>query len=140
VRFWDSSAVVPLLVEQQASSRVAAWIAADGAMVVWTLTLVEVVSALRRLVREEAVDGALAHHAEARMEDLTRTSHMVIDIESVKSIARRLLRLHPLRAFDALQLAAALHWAEGHPQGRTLCTLDSRLGLAAQLEGFVVPA
>ena len=52
---------------------------------------------------------------------------------------RRLLRLHPLRAFDALQLGAALHWAEGQPQERTLHTLDGRLAFAAEREGFVVP-
>ncbi|MGH9318953.1 MAG: hypothetical protein ACRD3V_03565, partial [Vicinamibacteria bacterium] len=55
-------------------------------------------------------------------------------------IATRLLRLHPLRAFDACQLGAALRWAEGLPQGRILHTLDRRLASAAELEGFVVPA
>jgi hypothetical protein len=33
MRFWDSSAVVPLLVGQDASSRAAAWVAADSTMV-----------------------------------------------------------------------------------------------------------
>jgi len=140
MRFWDSSAVVPLLVEQETSSRVAAWVAADEAIVLWTLTPVEVVSALRRLVREKAVDEEVARLAEARMEEIVRAGHVVIDVEPVKSLATRLLRLHPLRAFDALQLGAALHWAEGYPQGRTLHTLDSRLALAAQREGFLVPA
>jgi predicted nucleic acid-binding protein len=139
VRFWDSSAVVPLLVEQQASARATAWVDVDSTMVIWSLTIVEVVSALRRLVRDRAVDEAAATQAEARMEDMARACHLVIDVEPVKSAARRLLRVHPLRAFDALQLAAALHWVEGRPQGRVLCTLDSRLALAAQREGFIVP-
>jgi len=140
VRFWDSSAVVPLLVEQASSSRVAAWIAGDNTMVLWTLTPVEVVSGLRRLVRDKALAEEVARVAEARMEELVRVCHLIIDVEAVKSLAARLLRLHPLRAFDALQLGAALQWAEGHPQGRTLHTLDGRLALAAQREGFVVPA
>jgi hypothetical protein len=58
----------------------------------------------------------------------------------VKALATRLLRLHPLWAFDALQLGAALLWAEAHPQGRTFHTFDGRLTLAAQHEGFNVPA
>jgi hypothetical protein len=61
-------------------------------------------------------------------------------VDTVKSLATRLLRLHSLRAFDALQLGAAVHWAEGHPQGRTLHTLDARLAPAARREGFLVPA
>jgi len=139
VRFWDSSAVVPLLIEQEPSSRAAAWVARDDAMVVWTLTPVEVVSAFRRLVRDHTLDEAIARAAEVRMEEIVRTCHVIIDVEPVKSLATRLLRLHALRAADALQLGAALHWTEGHPQGRTLHTLDSRLALAAQREGFVVP-
>jgi len=140
VRFWDSSAVVPLLVEQDYSARAVAWIAEDEGLVLWTLTPAEVASTLRRLVRDRAVEEEVARLAELRMDELIRTCHVVIDVDSVKSLAMRVLRLHPLRAFDALQLGAALHWAEGHPQGRTLHTLDRRLALAAQREGFVVPA
>lgn len=139
MRFWDSSAVVPLLVEQKSSSRVAAWVAGDDAMVLWTLAPVEIVSALRRLVRDKALAEEIARLAEVRLVEIVRACHVIIDVEPVKSLATRLLRIHPLRAFDALQLGAALHWAEGHPQGRTLHTLDSRLALAAQREGFTVP-
>lgn len=139
MRFWDSSAVVPLLVEQGASSRVAAWMTADDALVLWTLTPVEVISAVRRLAREAVLDPRGAEHAEARLDELVTASHMVFDVEAVKAVARRVLRRHPLRAFDALQLGAALHWAEHHPEGRTVHTLDQRLAAAARSEGFVVP-
>jgi predicted nucleic acid-binding protein len=140
VRFWDSSAIVPLLVEQAASARAVTWLSDDGGLALWTLTPVEVASALRRLAREGAIDEAHAHLAEGRMSDIVRAGHLVIDVEPVKALAVRLLRLHPLRAFDALQLGAALHWAEGQPQERTLHTLDDRLARAAEREGFVVPA
>ena len=136
MRFWDSSAVVPLLVEQGASSRVTAWVAEDRTMVLWTLTPIEVVSALRRLVREGAIDEGAARRGETRLDELLQACHVVVDVEPVKATAVRLLRLHPLRAFDALQLGAAFHWAEGHPQGQFLHTLDHRLALAAQREGF----
>jgi predicted nucleic acid-binding protein len=139
VRFWDSSAVVPLLVEQQASAQVQKWIIADTALALWTLTPVEVASALRRLVRERLLEEAAAGRTEERLNELVTHCHVVIDIEAVKAVARRLLRTHPLRAFDALQLGAAMHWAEGRPQGRTLHTLDARLALAGQREGFLVP-
>lgn len=139
MRFWDSSALVPLLVEQDASARAADWVTADDGVVVWTLTPIEVISALRRLSREGALDETAAQRAEVRLDELIRACHIVVDVEPIKAFARRLLRLHPLRAFDGLHLGAALHWAEGHPQGRILHTLDQRLALAAQREGFVVP-
>jgi predicted nucleic acid-binding protein len=139
VRFWDTSAVVLLLVEHQTSPRVEAWVREDEAIALWTLTPVEVVSALRRLVRENSLAERDAQVAERRMDELVQASQVVIDVEPVKALATRLLRLHALRAFDALQLGAALHWAEGHPQGRILHTLDGRLALAAQREGFTVP-
>jgi predicted nucleic acid-binding protein len=131
---------VPLLVEQDASRRAVAWLTADDVIALWTLTPVEVTSALRRLVRERALEEADAARAEERLGELVRSANVVIDIDAIKSLAMRLLRVHALRASDALQLAAALHWAEGRPQGQTLYTLDRQLALSAQREGFTVPA
>lgn len=139
MRFWDSSAVVPLLVGQESSPAAEGWIAEDPDMVLWTLTSVEVVSAFRRLVREQALKEDSARIAERRLDQLVRTCHVVVDVPAVKGQAIRVLRFHQLRAFDALQLGAALLWAEGHPEGRTLHTLDVRLGSAAEREGFSVP-
>ncbi|HSJ25022.1 MAG TPA: hypothetical protein VK929_10160 [Longimicrobiales bacterium] len=58
-------------------------------------------------------------------------------MEHVRTTAMRLLRTHPLRAADALQLAAALAWAPA-PAGDVFVTLDERLATAATLEGFTV--
>jgi predicted nucleic acid-binding protein len=46
--------------------------------------------------------------------------------------------VHPLRAADALQLAAAVVAAEGIPASLSIVTLDERLAAAARREGFVV--
>lgn len=140
MRFWDTSALVPLLVEQPTSRRAAAWFSEDGVLAIWTLTSVEIVSGLRRLVREQTIDEHQAREAESRVDQLVAGSYVVVDVEATKSTARRLLRLHPLRAFDALQLGAALQWAAGQPERHVVHTFDQRLGLAAQREGFVVPA
>lgn len=140
MRFWDSSAVVPLVVRQAASPRTDEWLREDADLVIWTLTPVEVASAVRRLVREGALEEELAMEAERRSGELVDASHLVVDLESVKAQAKRLLRLHALRAADALQLAAAIEWAGGHPAGRIVHTLDDRLGEAARREGFrVIP-
>jgi hypothetical protein len=139
MRFWDSSALVPLVVAQPASSATDAWIAADSALAVWTLTPVEISSAIQRLLRDGGIAERVAEDAERRAADLVRACHVVIDVESAKNQAQRLLRLHPLRAADALQLAAAVEWCGGRATGRTLHTLDTRLAAAARREGFDVP-
>ena len=112
----------------------------DAEMTLWALTSVEVTSAFRRLVREQGLQEDRARLAERRLDRLVRTCHVVVDVPAVKRLATRLLRFHPLRAFDALQLGAALLWAEGHREGGALHTLDARLGSAAEREGFVVPS
>ena len=139
MRFWDSSAIVPLLIRQPQSARVDEWWVQDADVVLWTLSLVEVTSALWRLVRERAVSEADAQVAEVRAQELAAASRVVADVEGVKELARRSLRLHSLTAAGACQLAAALVWAGGRPQGKTLLTLDERLAASARREGFDVP-
>lgn len=139
MRFWDSSAVVPLLIRQEASSRVDRWWTDDARIALWTLTPVEITSAIWRRVREGAMSETDARVAEARVQELADASYTVTDIEGVQALARRLLRVHPLRATDALQLGAALVWAGGRPAGKTIVTLDDRLAASARREGFDVP-
>jgi uncharacterized protein len=139
VRFWDSSAVVPLVIHQAAAARADRWFAADPSLVLWRLTPVEITSALWRLARDGSLSEDDARTAEARADELAAASRMVADTERVEALARRLLRVHALRAADALQLAAALVWVSGRPQGQMLHTLDTRLALAARREGFDVP-
>ncbi|TMB59560.1 MAG: type II toxin-antitoxin system VapC family toxin [Deltaproteobacteria bacterium] len=140
MRFWDSSALVPLLVTQPLSSKTDKWVAEDGELAVWTLTPIELASAVLRLVREGALQETAANKAESRIDELLGSCHVVIDVEAVEAQARRLLRLHPLRAADAMQLGAAWEWVAGRPTGRIFHTLDTRLALAARREGFrVIP-
>ncbi|HEY5317732.1 MAG TPA: type II toxin-antitoxin system VapC family toxin [Solirubrobacteraceae bacterium] len=140
MRFWDSSAVVPLIVAQAASAQADSWLSDDPELALWTLTAVELTSALRRLVREGLLAERDANAGEARVDELVQASHLVVNVDVVKSQARRLLRLHSLRAADAMQLGAALEWAAGRPTGRLFVTLDAQLGRAAAREGFrVIP-
>ncbi len=62
----------------------------------------------------------------------------VVPSGALRSHAIRLVRLHPLRAADALQLAAALDWMERAPDGAVFITADRQLGRAARAEGFDV--
>ena len=138
MRFWDSSAIVPLLIQQPTSARADDWLAQDPVVALWTLTPVEITSALWRLVRSGQVAEEVAHAADVRSQELMAASYTVADVDMVKGIAQRLLRVHALRAADALQLGAALLWSGNQPQGKTLHTFDDRLALAARREGFDV--
>ena len=52
VRYWDSSALVPLVVVEPASSLARAWLADDERIITWVWTRIEIVSAIERRTRE----------------------------------------------------------------------------------------
>lgn len=138
MRFWDSSALVPLLLEQPRTARARELLGLDKELVVWWGSPIECASAISRLHR----DGQLTSREEAQARTLLTTLKAswfeVQPGDAVREQALRILRLHPLRAADALQLAAALEWAGSPPEG-TFVSFDERLGAAAQREGFLTP-
>jgi predicted nucleic acid-binding protein len=140
VKFWDASALVPLLVADPTTRALQALAARDPDMLVWWGSQVECVSALARLEREAALDGAQVRTAYDRLDELARGWHEIGPGEIVRETAMRFLRVHPLRAADALQLAAAFVAAENRPSAMEVVTLDDRLAEAARKEGFVLAA
>jgi predicted nucleic acid-binding protein len=137
VNFWDSSAVVPLLVAEAMTPAVSEMLAADRQMHVWWATEVECAWTLARLERE-GVGSDVVEAALSRLNMLREDWNEISAGTNVRAAARRLLRLHPLRAADALQLAAASALADGDPTSVTFLSLDDRLRQAARLEGFVL--
>jgi predicted nucleic acid-binding protein len=137
VKFWDSSAIVPLLAEEDLSAATLARLREDPQIAVWWTTPVECASALARLERDGASADRVAE-AFARLDELSQAWTEIEPHDEVRDVARRLLRVHPLRAADALQLAAAYVLAERRPATLEVVTLDERLRLAAMKEGFVV--
>jgi uncharacterized protein len=138
VKFWDASAIVPLLIAEAATRRLQALAAGDPDILVWWGSQVECVSALARLERDGAVDPPAAVLAFDRLKQLAPGWHEVDPSDIVREVAARFLRVHPLRAADALQLAAAFIAAEQRPASLEMITLDERLASAAQKEGFAV--
>jgi predicted nucleic acid-binding protein len=138
VRFWDSSALVPILVEEDLSPAVIAFYGRDEGAFVWWSTEIECLSAIARLEREGQLSPQTAVSAIQRLAALGRNWNTIEPAEAVRRTARRFLRVHPLRAADALQLAAAFQAAEGQPASLSFVSLDDRLVLAAQREGFPV--
>lgn len=141
MRFWDTSAIVPLLLEQQASATVRGFLDEDRAMAAWWGTPIECASAAARLRRAGSL-SVTDEQEVLRLLGTLRTSWLeVLPSDEVRDEAMRLLRVHALKAADALQLAAAVVLAGGGRSEVALVTFDERLALAARLEGFeVLPA
>jgi predicted nucleic acid-binding protein len=138
VIFRDASAIVPLLVAERTTRHLQALAARDSDMLVWWGSEVECISALARLERAEALDGQGIELASNRLKQLASGWHEVEPSEMVRKSALRFLRVHPLRAADALQLAAAFIASEHRPASLQVVTLGDRLADAARKEGFTL--
>jgi uncharacterized protein len=138
MKFWDSSALVPLHLDELATEPMRRLLRDDPVVIVWMLSSVELLSAIARLRRNSSGLDDLLHVA--RLEVLNRWSQWsrVTHVDAVRRRAERLVGLHPLAAADALQLAAALVASRDRPETLDFVTLDKRLATAAQLEGFRV--
>jgi uncharacterized protein len=138
VRFWDSSAIAPLLVSEPFSSQMEELVREDDEIVVWWGSRVECTSAVRRREREGVLDSGDVRAALELLETLDDAWAEVVATDSVRAAAERSLALHPLRAADALQLAAALIWKGDAADRYELVSLDERLRDSAAREGFAV--
>lgn len=137
MKFWDSSAIVPLVVEEPSSLAMRDELKDDGDVVVWWATSVECVSALVRSSRT----GRIADEAPAiaRLDRIARLWREVEPAPEIRDAARRLIRVHDgLRAAHAIQLGAALAVAEQRPSSIGFVCLDDRLKAAADREGLRV--
>lgn len=138
MKFWDSSAIVPLIVGEENTDYCLRVAADDPKMVIWCLSRVEVVSALCRRVREGLMSPGEFQKAKERLKLILSKAFEVSAVERVRSRALRLLEVHPLRAADACQLAAALVAVEEDPERLAILCFDRRLESSAIKEGFVV--
>jgi predicted nucleic acid-binding protein len=137
MRFWDSSALVPLIVEEDSTDELLD-LYPTAEVVVWWGTDVECTSAVARLERSADLTAEDTTAALQRLDRLSGGWHLVEPVDSVRETARRLLRVHDLRAADSLQLAAALAVAEHRPASLEFVCRDRRLGVAAQREGLPI--
>jgi predicted nucleic acid-binding protein len=136
MRFWDSSAVVPLCVAEPHSANARSLLEGDPAVAVWWATRTECLSALTRRMREGGLAPAGFRAARRVLAALAETWVELLPSEAVRATAERLLAVHALRAADAFQLGAALAWCGGQPSRHEIVTLDIRLRDAASREGF----
>lgn len=138
MKFWDTSALLPLLVDEPLRERLFALLEEDSEVLTWWGTPVEITCALARREREELLTAEDVAAALTASRALAESWHEIVPSDAVRRTAERLLRTHSLRTADALQLAAALVAADYNPASLEMVCLDERLRLAARREGFTV--
>jgi uncharacterized protein len=138
LRFWDSSAIIPLCLGESSSETIIRLLRADPEMVVWWAASVECQSALSRRKREGVLSPEGESKAKAALAALAVEWSEIQPVDRLRKKAERLLMVHPLRAAEAFQLSAALIWAEDSPQDQAIVCLDQNLREAALKEGFTL--
>ena len=138
MKFWDSSAIVPLLINEENTEYCIKVAADDPRMLIWCLSRVEVISALCRRVRDGLVGAEEFEKAKKRLVTVVSRADEVTAVDRVRSRALRLLEVHPLRAANACQLGAALVGCQEDPDRLPILCFNDRLKSAASKEGFVV--
>ena len=138
MRFWDASAIVPLLIDEPGTRLARGWLRDDPGIVTWALTRLEVARAVERRFRERRLSGERRRTVLRALESAAERWDEVSDVLPVRSRALALLARHALRAADAAQLGAALLVAEPTPQALTMVCFDRGLADAARREGLAV--
>ncbi len=138
MNFWDASALVALVLGQEGDEQLRGVLGANPSIGVWWGSRVEALSALCRIRRDRIINEVEQARAAKDIEDFLARAGEVEPTEELRNRACSLLRLYPLRAGDALQLAAALIWTNDRPAGTMFVCLDRRLRAAAENEGFLV--
>ena len=136
MNFWDTSALVALGVDETQRPLALRILEADDRMAVWWGAPVEYVGAISRREREGSLSTEEVSEHLLRLHALSQVWYEVQPGRRIKVLAQRLLRVHPLRAADSLQLAAALASAEEDPSSIGFVCFDARLNQAASREGF----
>jgi predicted nucleic acid-binding protein len=139
MQFWDSSALLPLVVHQPPfTNRCRRAFRQDVLRAASFLARVECRSAVERLVREGALKPAARRQSLARVDKLLAAFDIVAFSADVESHALAVLGRYPLRSLDALQLSCALSLcppSDPEPRGGLVCC-DRKLAEAAVAEGF----
>jgi predicted nucleic acid-binding protein len=142
VKFWDSSALVQIYIEQGFSKRLRELYVEEPRIAVWWGAQTECVRAFCHLHRrgEFGRDAALAERTLDLLLGLLgndwQTWNEIEPTDTVRKHANEVARRHGLRSMDAMQLGAALAAADGNPAGIGFVCCDDRLVQAAKAEGF----
>jgi predicted nucleic acid-binding protein len=143
--FFDTSALVKRHVNEVGSHWVRAQTAAKAGHTLYIagITAVEMTSAITRRQRRGSLSAAQGAAIYGHFRRHLAQRYVVLEVTpSLMADAMRLARSHGLRAYDAVQLSAALDIQRDHRQAGlapiTLVSADQELNAAATAEGLAV--
>ena len=136
--YFDTSAYVKLIIEEDGSPLVRAWFSQAGRAISSVITYAETMSTLGRRDAEERQADSPLHEWTAQLEERWRRT---VAVPVAERLAGRLALSRRLRGMDAVQLAAAMtlreHMRLGVPGAEVVvAAFDRRLLEAAEHEGF----
>ena len=135
MRFWDTSALVPVMISEAQTAGMRALLHADNDILTADIAVIEVASAIWRRRHDGEWSAATLGGAESNFAELTRHWRTIPSSEETTEAALDLLSRHRLRTLDAIQLATAIAFS-GRDRTLPIVTLDNRLTSAARAEGF----
>jgi uncharacterized protein len=139
IRYFDASALVKRYVEEPGSESVRQGMR-DAILTTSRLSEVEVTSALVRRWRQgDLTQQELERTLDTLQADL-RALNLIEPVAEITALAGTLLRRHPLRAGDALQLASSVYLQRKVRGKLEFWAFDQRLNEAAAKEGLAASA
>jgi predicted nucleic acid-binding protein len=136
VGYWDSSAVLSALFEDEHTPKAVSWIKTSGLHLITTLVYAEVCAVIGRMEKSKAINKSVARMAVdmVNIEPWRRTT-----IQPGWPTIKRLAINRGLRGADLWHLAAAMELKVDFPE-LVMLSFDIRLNAAARREGLALLA
>lgn len=138
MRFWDTSAIIPLLYRQEFSKVAGQYLKENNNLVVARTTIVEVHSMLARLMRDKQLKKAGYSEAIIMLNHISATWAVIAPSDRMFELASQLPYSQGLTTADSIQLASAIVWTTETPLEKPFVCFDTRLAKAAKACGFNV--
>lgn len=136
--FWDTSAIVPLFINEDRSQLARRLWRQFSQRNVWRESSVEVASTIARLAREGVLNEPLRTKTEERFSWIEKEWTIIDPTEKLIGLARMFPSLYGLKSLDSLQLASALIWCKENPKNKDFVCGDGKLLKAAEAAGFTI--
>lgn len=138
--FWDSSAIVALLLYEKETERIRSFLEQSEELSAYisVITPLEIASAIVRKIQDGAITLKQADLARLIISEFRKEVYLVFADQNVLDIALHLQKIYSLKVADAIQLASARVGTE-NPSVVNFLSLDEKLNNAARLEGFNAP-
>lgn len=143
--FFDSSALAKRYIPEAGTNWIRSIVSlnAGNNIIVASITRVEIISAVMRRARETSISVRTSQAVHLLVNRHSQRQYHIIGLtETIVLNAQNLLEVHPLRAYDAVQLASALEVNQRLSVAGfnpiTFLSADTRLLSIATLTGLLV--